>query len=166
MRQRLQTEIIRNKQSSYIGETLNFFKKKLPIFDIGLTRNLYNENGIKTFFRGTNITLIKNVQMAFLLPAFERFSNGRDSNLEIAIAASAAKIISSTAVYPLDVIRTNVRYYEGQKVKFWNVTKDIWSKPGGALNFFRGIHWYWISSASMFSTMMVLQKIFEQKIKK
>lgn len=59
LRQRMQTETVKGKNNGYSA----------------LMRELYAEDGARTFFRGTGITLVKNVQMAFLLPLFERIND-------------------------------------------------------------------------------------------
>lgn len=159
VRQRMQTEIIKGKRNSYGA----------------LVGEMWREAGLKTFFRGTGLTLVKNVQMAFLMPLFDHWTNQAKNNqgwsaqltpyigagATLAVTAAAAKIISSTGVYPLDVIRTNVRFQEGQKVRLLDVTKELVKRKGGPLNLFRGIHWYWLSSAGMFAVMMSLKNLFE-----
>jgi len=161
VRQRMQTEIIKGKRNSYGA----------------LVREMWREAGAKTFFRGTGLTLVKNVQMAFLMPLFDHWTSqakkneGWSSHLTpyigggatLAVTAAAAKIISSTGVYPLDVVRTNVRFQESQKVRLLAVTKELLRRKGGALNLFRGIHWYWLSSAGMFAVMMSLKNLFDDE---
>lgn len=73
-------------------------------------RELYAENGIRTFFRGTTVTLAKNIQMALLLPLFERINNNDvwqkwnvSPIVATGISAATAKIIASSGVYPLGV---------------------------------------------------------------
>lgn len=86
--------------------------------------------------------------MALLLPLFERFNNHeiwKTWNVSPVVAtglsAATAKIIASTGVYPLDVIRTNIRYVERKKVNIAEVTRKIIRSPGGFANLFRGIGW-------------------------
>ncbi len=155
VRYRLQTEILRNRHGGYVS----------------VVRRLWLENGYRAFLRGTNITLVKNIQMAFLLPMFDRWtkeakeskniwgtlSNAIGIGPTVAVAAVTAKIVSSTAVYPLDVIRTNVRYEEGKRIRYSDVTRELIGRKGGVLNLFRGIGWYWASSAGMFAVMMTLK---------
>jgi hypothetical protein len=97
------------------------------------------------------VTLVKNIQMALLLPLFERINNHeiwKTWNVSPVVAtglsAATAKIIASTGVYPLDVIRTNIRYVERKKVNIAEVTRQIIRSPGGFANLFRGIGWYGI----------------------
>lgn len=92
LRQRMQTELLKNKRNSYYS----------------LTKELYAENGIRTFFRGTTVTLAKNIQMALLLPLFERINDHdiwKKWNISPVVAtgisAATAKVIASTGVYPL-----------------------------------------------------------------
>lgn len=156
LRQRMQTEVLKGKRNTYrqlIGE-------------------LYRENGTRTFFRGLNITLVKNVQMTALMPLFELWKQqSRDGvgvwgHLQtlglgvggtVMLSAGVAKIVSSTGVYPLDVLRTNMRVVEGSDVTFRSVSKVVMKRTGGALNLFRGVGWYWVSAASMFGVMQLLK---------
>lgn len=131
MRQRMQTELLKNKQNTYRQ----------------LVREMYVESGFNPFFRGTGITLIKNVQMALLLPIFDRLRKnqiweGHSPFVAAVLSGSFAKMASSTVVYPLDVIRTNMRFIEAPYLTMSFVTKQIYQKSGGMVNFFRGIGWY------------------------
>lgn len=160
IRTRMQTEILRRGREFHrIGYA-------------AVVRGLWQENGIRTFFRGTNITLVKNVQMAFLMPLFDRWTmQSRSSRVAeligigatVAISAALAKIVSSTLVYPLDVIRTNMRYQQGKNIRYLHVTRELLQRKGNVLNLFRGIGWYWLSSASMFAVMMTLKHHFDPK---
>ena len=144
MRQRLQTNLLYQPDGNSYRNVI---------------RSMYKEGGLKVFFRGTQLTLVKNIQMAFLIPLFEYFTSSSSSiHLPLPIAAAASKIISSTGVYPLDVIRTNMRCQRSKaNPSFVQTSKEIKLRPGGFLNFFRGIPLYWMSSASMFGIMMTIQ---------
>jgi len=148
LRQRMQTELLKDKNNTYRQ----------------LVRELYVESGINSFFRGAGITLVKNVQMALLLPMFDRLRKnqiweGQSPFVAAVLSGAFAKIVSSTIVYPLDVIRTNIRYIEAPYVTVGSVTKQIYQRPGGMSNFFRGIGWYWIGSSLTFGIMMGIQSL-------
>jgi len=161
LRQRMQTEIVKGKRNTYPS----------------LIRELGRENGARTFFRGLNVTMVKNVQMMALMPLFEKWKDqaqsgegwggmiktfGLNTTVVVAISAASAKIVSSTAVYPLDVLRTNMRFVEGKTVTVRNVAKDVLLKrSGGALNLFRGLGWYWVSASSMFGLMQAFKAWIE-----
>lgn len=157
IRQRMQTEIIK-------GRTNIGYSK--------LIQELYRENGMLTFLRGTNITLVKNIQMALLLPVFERIRDLEGWNtyqipapVASGISGALAKIISSSGVYPLDVLRTNQRVQPGKKVSIRSVAHElVFERPGGIKNLFRGVGWYWISSAGTFAIMMSLHSILQNKV--
>ena len=145
LRQRMQTEIVKGKRQGYGS----------------LVKELYRENGIRTFFRGTSITLVKNIQMAALLPLFEHWKQSPPGFVNAVLPAGAAviasaglaKVVSSSWLYPLDVLRTNIRYIEGKDVTFrkaWNEVKG----RAGIRGVVRGIGWYWLSSAGTFAAMM------------
>jgi hypothetical protein len=151
IRQRLQTRSVTNSNSS------------LPIM-----KEIYAEAGLKTFMRGTSVTLIKNGQMFLLMPIFEKL-NGMDWKrfgvnsmiLSAALSGSLAKIVSSTLFYPLDVIRTNMRVIKhttSGSLSIRNTVTQITSRPGGWRNLFRGISWYWMNSAAVFGLMMAIRQ--------
>lgn len=88
LRQRMQTELLKNKNNSY---------RKL-------IREIHAENGIQTFFRGTSVTLLKNIQMAFIFPIFDRLQKhqiwGETPQILSSIGSGViAKIAASTVVY-------------------------------------------------------------------
>lgn len=150
LRQRMQTETIKGKTNRYDK----------------LIREVYSEDGIRTFFRGTSVTMMKNVQMALLLPLFEQLNSlsiwsdiGMPQSVAAGVSGAASKIIASTGVYPLDVIRTNMRFREGKKAPFVEIAREIIRRPGGLFNLFRGIGWYWIGSSGTFAVMMGLQSL-------
>jgi hypothetical protein len=152
LRQRRQTESVKSQTS----RSLRYHHLCLDIFD---------QQGIKGFFRGTNISLIKNIQMAFLLPVFERMRDleiWKTYQVPLPIAAGIsgglAKIISSSGVYPLDVLRTNMRVQKGTVRQI--LSEIVFKRPGGFLNLFRGIGWYWLSSSGTFAVMMALHSFF------
>jgi len=160
IRQRMQTEIIKKKRNTYTS----------------LVKELYRENGIKTFFRGLNVTLVKNVQMMLLMPLFDvwkqQAQNGESvwtqigfgTTAAVALSAASAKIISSTGVYPLDVLRTNIRFVEAKNITYKQVLSDvIMKRTGGVLNLFRGVGWYWVSAAGMFAIMQGLRSSIDRK---
>lgn len=155
VRQRMQTEIVREQRN-------NSYPK--------LIRSMWKEDGLRTFMRGTGVTTLKNIQMAFLLPLFDTFQDSAKqgtglfgpvqerlgTGLTVAVAAASAKILASTPVYPLDIIRTNIRFMEGEHIRFVDAARDVLGRPGGARNLFRGIGWYWTHSAATFAVMMSL----------
>ena len=161
LRQRMQTEIVKGKRNTYTS----------------LVRELCQENGVRTFFRGLNVTLVKNVQMMALMPLFEVLKKqaedgvgvcgqlttlGLGTTTAIALSAGLSKIVSSSGVYPLDVLRTNMRFVEGKDVTFRNVAhKVVFKRSGGAFNLVRGIGWYWVSAAGMFGVMQGLKTYAE-----
>lgn len=162
IRQRMQTEIVKGKQNTYRS----------------LVKEMWREAGLKTFFRGGGITMVKNIQMALLLPLFEGWkkqaevgkglwcSLGFGTAAAIGLSAATAKIVSSTPVYPLDVLRTNMRFLEGKNVTLTSTAKTLLGRTGGVKNLFRGIGWYWTASAGTFAMMMSLRPYVDNVFKK
>ena len=80
------------------------------------------------------------------------------------VAGVAAKTIASCVIYyPVDVIRTNIRdNVENKSIS--RMIREIMARPGGLLNFYRGVGIYWISAVPTFGLltygMNKLQKLF------
>lgn len=145
IRQRMQTELIKQKDYSYVG----------------LVREIYQENGWRTFLRGTGITLAKNIQTGLLLPVFQmirRLDVWEETPPAVAAAVSGAvaKIMIATWLYPVDVLRTNVRFVEHKNVSVVAVARQLLTNPG---HLYRGIGWYWLSSCGTFAIMMALNSL-------
>lgn len=161
LRHRMQTEVVKSKRNSYSN----------------LIKELYKENGMKTFFRGGLVTMVKNAQMALLIPLFERWKKqseegkgiwvdvGFTGSVAIAASAISAKMLSSMPMYPLDVLRTNIRFIEGKKVTLSNVARTVlFKRKGGVMNLFRGAGWYAISSSGTFAVFMMAKDYMDNKL--
>lgn len=152
LRQRMQTETLRNKRLSYAQ----------------LVRELYAENGLRTFFRGNAVTLVKNLQLSFVVPFFDRWTAAITSKTgawgavaervgeapAVALAGMWAKVLASTVVYPIDVVRTNLRSTEGPRVTVPGVLAALLVQPGGPRNLYRGVATYWLSTGASFSWIL------------
>lgn len=139
----------------------------------GLIKNIWEGEGIRGFYKGNLVAQIKNTQMVIQMPLYDYF-NSADWNplgkhniplLDRSFASGvAAKTIASCVVYyPMDVIRTNIRdNVENKSIS--QTIKDIYARPGGVLNFYRGVGVYWISAVPTFGMIMYvydkLQKHF------
>jgi hypothetical protein len=122
-------------------------------------KTLYREGGTKAFFRGLNVTLTKNIQMAFLFPIFEKIKG--ETPLQNFAAGCAAKMISSTLVYPMDVVRTNMRHHQSASVRFWDEAKRVYNRGShrSLINFYRGLTIYWMSALPTFGIMVMMKEL-------
>ena len=64
----------------------------------------------------------------------------------------------------MDTLRTNVRTQQGH-ISYLQVIKNVYSRRGGVLNFYRGIGLYWMSQVPIFAiTMGAFEKMMSNKI--
>lgn len=78
-----------------------------------LTRKIYAERGIRGFWSGYNLTIIRNLELGLQLPLYETF---KDHGISPIYAGFMAKLISSSATYPIDTCRTLIRNGNGNNV--------------------------------------------------
>jgi solute carrier family 25 folate transporter 32 len=141
MRARMQTEVLRGDRVRYT----TFFQKTI------------REEGVTSLWKGGAVALFKNLQMGIQLPLYEYLRD--EKSLNPFWSGIFSKMFSSTVMYPLDVIRTNLRAEVGY-VSFKDITKKIYNRNGGFLNFYRGIPLYYFSQLPTFAvTMVVFEKL-------
>jgi len=123
-----------------------------------LMRDMTQNEGIRGFFKGGLVAQYKNTQMVIQMPLYDYLANhtynpliGNGANAFV--SGCVAKLISCSVYYPLDNIRTNIRRYVEPK-SIAQVVKDIYARPGGMLNFYRGIRLYWLSAVPTFGLIM------------
>ncbi len=150
IRQRMQTEWVKHKRQRYMM----------------LMSDMYGENGLRTFFRGTGVSLIKNIQTGLLVPIFlkiQKLDFWEKHNVPHVISAGAsgalAKMIAATWLYPIDVIRTNIRFVERKNAPFLVLAREVVSARPHIRLLYRGIGWYWLSSCGIFAIMMALDSL-------
>lgn len=143
LRTRLQAETVIAEKDRKRIRYRDFFSK--------IIRN----EGFASLYKGTPITLVKNLQMGIQMPLYEALK--REYNP--VVAGAAAKLVSSTIVYPMDTIRTNIRTHRGA-ITYRNVITEIYNRPGKLTNFYRGIGIYWMTQVPVFAiTMGVFEKL-------
>jgi hypothetical protein len=135
LRTRLQTEALR-------GETIRYRS---------FFGDIIRQEGVRALYKGLPVTLVKNMQMGLQLPLYTYLK--KDNNINPMIAGAISKIVASSVVYPLDSIRTNVRATKGD-ISYKDVVVQIMKRPGGALNFFRGLPIYWCTQVPIFAITM------------
>jgi len=150
IRQRMQTEWVKRKSQRYMM----------------LMSDMYGENGLKTFFRGTGVSLIKNIQTGLLVPIFlkiRKLDFWEKHNVPPVLSAGAsgalAKMLAATWLYPIDVVRTNMRFVERKIVPFSVLAREVVSARPHIRLLYRGIGWYWLSSCGIFAIMMALDSL-------
>jgi hypothetical protein len=145
---------------------------KLSYRDMG--KDILKQEGVRGFYKGNFVAQIKNTQMVPQWFLYEFFNSHplnplENNNIPILdrsfMSGVAAKTIASCIIYyPIDCIRTNIRDNVKNKT-ILQVTKEIYHRPGGILNFYRGVGIYWLSAVPTFGTIMYvydkIQKLYE-----
>lgn len=144
LRARMQTEVLRGEKIRYS----TFFQ------------TIVKNEGVKSLWKGGGIALLKNLQLGIQLPLYEWLR--KDGDLNPFISGLISKSVASSVVYPLDVIRTNVRTAKGY-VSFKEMTMCIYNRNGGLYNFYRGIPLYYLSQIPTFAITMVVFESLRQK---
>ncbi|KAI6205684.1 hypothetical protein M3Y94_00820300 [Aphelenchoides besseyi] len=115
--------------------------KKTPFGVVGGIKYLYSEGGIKSFWRGNGINVVKIApESAFKFMAYEqvkrliqRLKGSNELSIyERFLAGSAAGAISQTLIYPLEVLKTRLALRKtGDMTKgFINFAQEMYKKEG------------------------------------
>jgi solute carrier family 25 folate transporter 32 len=124
-----------------------------------LCKSIYNEEGIKGFYKGLKPTIINNTKLGIQFPLYEYFKKETNS---IILASGLAKAFASTIFYPMDLIRVNQRDTI-KNISIMKTTKQIYKKSG-IIGFYRGVLIYNIVNGSNFILMMVFKEYIDDKI--
>ena len=149
---RTQTQILKNRETPYFQ----------------LIRNMYKNEGIRSFFKGFPIVAISNlkliIQMSLVTKCEASMSNNNDTIgykcLKVSSGAAASKLLVSLVSYPSDLIR-NVQRDAEHRLSIINLARQIYNKTG-ILGFYRGIGLYTLITLPNFVIMMTLRPILEQ----
>lgn len=71
-------------------------------------RNIYNEEGIKSLFKGVKLTMFKNIELSLIMSINEYLTNNYE--MPIVYSSFIGKITAATITYPIDSARNLVRY--------------------------------------------------------
>jgi hypothetical protein len=143
----------------------------------GMAKDIARQEGVRGFYKGNLVAQFKNSQMMIQMPLHDYIYNHPlnplgSSNIvffdRAFVSGTIAKTIASCAVfYPVDVIRTNLRDQVENK-SIMQIAKEIYRRPGGIFNFYRGVGIYWLSAVPTFGmTMYVYENVsFDELFKK
>lgn len=132
-----------------------------------LITDMANQEGIRGFYKGNLIAQFKNTQMMIQMPLYDFINNNETMNTLFGknnimfldksfLSGVAAKTVASCLIYyPIDSIRTNIRDNVENK-SIAKIVKEIYQRPGGLLNFYRGVGIYWVSAVPTFGTIMYI----------
>lgn len=86
---------------------------------IRIVYEIYQKRGLKAFFCGTSISLIGSIESMFYFVLYNHIRNSfsqsnslnspLNSNLNVVVSSSVAKLLSTFIMYPHEVIRTRMR---------------------------------------------------------
>lgn len=132
-----------------------------------MVRDIFQYEGIRGFYKGWLLALIKNTQIMLQLPLYNYINDHpanplNDHHIPLLdksfISGVTAKTIASCGIYyPIDVIRTNIRNTV-EKRSILQIILEIYKRPGGVTNFYRGVGIYWISAVPTFGFIMHFYK--------
>jgi hypothetical protein len=119
-----------------------------------------NTTGAKTYFRGLNTTFLNNTKLAFQFPMYDYI---KDNTGSIVGASIGSKAISSTLLYPFDLMRT-IQRNSDTKVSMINIAKSI-HKRNGVTGLYNGVMLYNAVSTPNFVIMMCLFELLKERFK-
>lgn len=141
-----------------------------------MAKDIARVEGLRGFYKGNLVAQIKNTQMIIQMPLYDYLNNHPLNPLEKStipildrsfVSGVVSKTVASCMIYyPIDCIRTNIRDNIEHK-SISNIVREIHKRPGGILNFYRGVGIYWLSAVPTFGMIMYIyekaQKTFINK---
>jgi solute carrier family 25 (mitochondrial folate transporter), member 32 len=131
----------------------------------GRSRSVYetlrstNRLGYRTYFRGLGSTYLTNTKLAIQFPMYDMIKDRTDS---VIASSLAAKTISSSIMYPLDLIRVNQRNSD-REISIREIARTIYAR-NGIRGLYRGVFLYNAVTTPNFVVMMIgyemLKKFF------
>lgn len=154
-------------QTSVMKKNIDGTLKNPNITYKSLITDMAKNEGIRGFYKGNMVAQFKNTQMMIQMPLYDAINNSAMMNSFFGkndiifldksfLSGIAAKTVASCMIYyPVDSIRTNIRDNVENK-SITSIVKDIYRRPGGFLNFYRGVGIYWVSAIPTFGTIMYI----------
>ncbi len=109
-----------------------------------------NRAGYQSYFRGLGATYLNNSRLAIQFPMYDYIKERIDS---VFVASIGSKIVASSMLYPLDLIRVNQRNSD-VKMSMWDVGRRIYYGQG-IRGLYRGVVLYNLVSTPNFVIMMI-----------
>lgn len=120
-------------------------------------QQIYQNEGIRGFFKGLNATLINNTKLAMQFPLYD-YIKRKDNN--IIHASIISKFITSTIFYPFDLVRSKQRD-NINKLSVTNILKTV-IKTEGFRGLFKGVTLYTMTTLPNFVIMMYCIEYFKK----
>ena len=148
---RFQTSVFKKNPDGTLANKNIKYKK--------MGKDIWKGEGMRGLYKGNLVAQVKNTQLVPQMLLYEYFNdagwNPFTSNhlflMDRAfVSGVAAKTIASCVLYyPVDVVRTNIRDNVENK-SVMRMVREIFHRPGGILNFYRGVGLYWVSAVPTF----------------
>lgn len=120
-------------------------------------REIYYKEGIKSFFKGLDSTLINNTKLALQFPLYDYIKSKNDNVIQASIIS---KFITSTLFYPFDIVRSKQRD-SINKIRLTNEFNNIF-KTNGIKGLFKGVTLYTMTTLPNFVIMMYCIEYFKK----
>lgn len=121
----------------------------------GMVRNIYRFEGVPGYFKGLYSTVLGNSKLAIQFPLYDYINEKTGS---VVVSSLLAKTVSSTILYPTDLIRVQQRD-SIKKMTIVDISKTIF-KERGISGFYRGCLLYNMVSVPNFVLLMVFRDMF------
>lgn len=155
------TSYLSGNISSLITNPLFVIKTRLQtsgeksIFKV--SKNIYKLNGKEVFLKGAPASMFNNLKLGVQFPLYQLF---KDNNYSIFLSSLLAKGISSSLLYPLDLVRVQQRNSDIKK-SIIDILKEIYKKYK-FLGFYRGVLLYNMISIPNFVIMMNIIELIKK----
>lgn len=125
-----------------------------------LISNIIRYEGVRGLFKGYLATVLNNIKLGIQMPLYAYLKNQTDSPT---LSSFTSKLVASSALYPLDIIRTNIRDHSKEKLSLTEVTRKIYTNHG-LKGFFRGLILYQAVTCPNFMIMMISKEYLTTKL--
>jgi transmembrane carrier protein len=119
-----------------------------------------NKIGYRAYFRGLSSTYLNNMKLGIQFPLYDFIKDHTDSVLA---ASMGSKIISSSVLYPLDLIRVNQRASD-KHLGLMEVGRSVYKKSG-VRGLYRGALLYNLVTTPNFVIMMMCVEFMRKTFK-
>jgi solute carrier family 25 (mitochondrial folate transporter), member 32 len=137
---------------SFIANPFFVIKTRVQLHNIPIIETIkttYKNGGIYSFYRGLNATLLNNSKLGIQFPLYDYL---KDNYMNVPTASLISKVISTSILYPMDLIRVKQRSSD-IPISILKISFDIFN-TNGFRGFYRGIILYNMISTPNFVIMM------------
>jgi hypothetical protein len=118
-----------------------------------------NKIGYRSYFKGLTSCYYSNLKLGLQFPLYD-FIKAKTDN--VVVSGISSKMLSSIALYPLDVVRTNQRNTDVSMSMMRTAVNVV--KQNGIKGLYRGSLVYVVSSAPNFAIMMTMMEWLNPRV--